>query len=113
MDDGDGLQNAPDAGFDLDAVEAMIPPTGIRILDAEAGFLKVVPNPSCEIIGIRLMSRTASGNLIIYNTRGQEVITKQIMNGFLQVDIHTLPDGIYLIKFIGGNVTRTLRFIKR
>ncbi len=113
IDDGDGQQNFPDAGFDLDAVEALIPPADIMVLDEKDGFLRVSPNPADELIKIELANREGSGKLIIYNTRGQELIIKQITNNLFQLDIRSLAKGVYIVKFISENHIGTGRFIKQ
>jgi hypothetical protein len=112
-DSGDGQQNVPDAGFDLDAIESMVPPVGIKVMDENTGTLYIFPNPATETIGIRTQKIDLKGLVIIYNAQGQEMMKKQLVDGFLLLNIHNLAAGFYLLNFTGEKTSQVWKFIKR
>jgi hypothetical protein len=113
VDDGDGQQNEANAGFDLDAIEAIVPPSGIRIADGANDYLRIVPNPATDFITVRLRNSSESGSVTVYNAQGREIIPDQMINGFLRIDIQILPAGLYFVKFIHSDRTQTVRFVRQ
>jgi hypothetical protein len=112
-DAGDGQQNVSDAGFDLDAIESMVPPVGIKIMDENNRTLHIFPNPATEKIGIRTQKTDLTGLVTIYNPQGEEMIKQQLTDGFLQLNIHNLPAGLYFLDFTGVKTSQVWKFIKR
>ena len=112
MDDGDGVSNAANAGFDLDAVEAMVSTAGIKTTDDKAFGLVIYPNPANEKIVIGLQNRSTEGTVTIYNIRGEEVMTDQIRHNHLQFDISDLAAGVYFVRFANDKISVTGKLIK-
>ena len=112
LDDGDGQQNSADAGFDLDAIESMVPPISIRIPDGGVGFFKISPNPANETITIQIENKEEKGTLTIYSALGTELITKRITNDLMHIDIRSLARGVYFVRFNNGRTKEVKKFIK-
>jgi hypothetical protein len=78
----------------------------LSINDLTLRTVKVFPNPSSDFIEITGL--TAIEDYRIYNTLGQEV-KKGIVLENKKIDIQSLTNGIYFLKFKNGN---TIKFIK-
>jgi Secretion system C-terminal sorting domain len=83
-----------------------------------ANTIKVGANPFKDKFTVQLYNVTSTQNLtvILYNTIGQMVATKNIVltNGDAIVDISTsyLASGQYVLKIIGGNIKYVKKMIK-
>jgi hypothetical protein len=111
-DDGDGLQKVSDAGFDLDAIEAIEQITGTVKTEKGACLLKVFPNPASEMVTIRADQTVGKGTIKIYNTRGQAMIGKSTSGDLMQIDITSLAAGVYYVKFTNTSTTGVIKLIK-
>ncbi len=67
----------------------------------------VFPNPTRSMLNIT--GEAQIYNVVIYNVSGQILIDKQKVN---QVDVSSLPSGIYFIKVNQGSDQYTLKFLK-
>ena len=65
------------------------------------------PNPTKSILNITGQAQIY--NVAIYNVSGQILIDKQKVN---QVDVSSLPSGVYFIKVNQGSDQYTLKFLK-
>jgi hypothetical protein len=111
LDDGIGQQNISDAGFDLDAVESMSPPTNIRITEGEYGSLKVYPNPANETVAIEVKNNEKKGTMTICNVQGKVLIKKNITNGIERIDTSDLASGVYFVNFSNGRTNKMRKLI--
>jgi len=112
VDDGDGQPNVPDAGFDLDAVGTILQPTGIIGTDGVTGYFKISPNPANETVIIETQDKTVNGTITIYNAQGQEMLSKQITNGFSRINIRSLARGVYFVNFTNEKTAAVGKLIK-
>lgn len=85
--------------------------------DAFSTSLSLYPNPvNGDTVFIEMGSSNSSTvNISIFNTLGQQVMTKtfdQVNNSIAIDDISDLANGMYLIKVIDGSQQKTLKFIK-
>ncbi|MBD0256561.1 MAG: T9SS type A sorting domain-containing protein, partial [Cytophagales bacterium] len=72
--------------------------------------LGAYPNPTTG----KLRVQTAKGGtLTLYNTKGERVYRQQAAAAGSQVDLSTLPDGLYLLRVEEESATRTIRVVKR
>lgn len=104
VDDNDGTANVNDAGFELDAIEALDSDiTGIDEQLAATGF-QVYPNPCNTSFSVEYTNTTgASVHLCIYNSLGQKVATLTdkedgVGKHVLPVDASALVQGIYFLR---------------
>ena len=112
QDDGDGLPNVADAGFDLDAIGSILQPTGLRRTDGGTSSINVYPNPANETVTIENHYQTGNGLLTIYNAQGKAMLNKQITAGFIQIDIRSLYNGVYFVKFTTDRTMEVRKLIK-
>lgn len=75
--------------------------------------LSVYPNPSYGYLNIGLDSYNGETvHMMMYNLRGQQVMTRQINSAQTTLDLVDLPSGAYVIRLEAGEETITKRFIK-
>jgi Secretion system C-terminal sorting domain len=83
---------------------------GINDLILKQGSITVYPNPSSGKITI---STPNKGNLSILNLSGQELITHPITEPKTQLDITSLPSGVYFVRVTNDRTVQVGKFIKR
>ena len=89
-------------------------PVGLSDASYKSGTLKIYPNPSSKTIYIETSSTTATcRQLLIINTSGQHLITRQITTLKTQLDISTLPQGVYFVRLTSDKSVATGKFIKQ
>jgi hypothetical protein len=74
-------------------------------------IIHIFPNPASDKITIDFTDRQHS-NLYIYNIVGQLVLSKELDNARKEIDISTLPTGLYSIKVTGADWTVQKKMIK-
>jgi len=109
MDDDDGVQNAANAGFDLDAVEVILPPQGISNSSGNVNSLRISPNPALDRITIETGNFAGQGTLIFFNSEGTEVMTIPMNSPKISVDVRTLGTGLYIVRFVERTNGRMLK----
>ena len=70
------------------------PLVGVETVKAEN--ISVYPNPSNDILNISTEKEIQS--IVIYNSLGQVVLTKNVDANFVKINIDELPNGIYTLK---------------
>ena len=71
------------------------------------------PNPSKNVLNISVLQSELPNRFIIYNSIGQEIENRSIQtNDDLIINTSSYSKGLYLIKIIKENATKTLQFIK-
>jgi photosystem II stability/assembly factor-like uncharacterized protein len=85
-------------------------PVGVSNSQHATGLLNIYPNPSYNYI---IVETSLKGSLAIFNTRGQELITHQIHESMTQIDISTLPKGIYFLKLTNERTVQVGKIIKQ
>lgn len=72
------------------------------------------PNPSNQWLNIGNENPTQTLKLVeILSINGKLLTQQKTLTSDNQIDISTLPKGIYLCKITSGNTTQTLKFIKQ
>jgi len=77
--------------------------------------LKVFPNPSSDQITLELLHNTATKNtyLTIYNINSQQLLHQEITEPKTQIDISTLPSGVYFVRMTNERTVQVGKFIKQ
>ena len=71
------------------------------------------PNPAIDEITLEILGVTKESNLAILNIEGQQLITRQITEPKTQLDISSLPQGVYFVRLTGDKVVRMGKIIKQ
>jgi hypothetical protein len=87
-------------------------PTGINNGPDEDHSFLLVDNPVSGQLNIELPQISPDAVLRIYNIQGQPILQKTITSLKTGIDVSFLAKGMYLIKMISNNKTRTARFVK-
>jgi len=77
---------------------------------ATARRLGAYPNPTTGKLRVQTVG---GGTLSLYNAKGERVYRHYAPNASAQVDLSTLPDGLYLLRVEEEAATRTIRVVKR
>lgn len=77
----------------------------------QKGQIKLYPNPSNSIITIEY-NENRDGVLSLYNISGEIIFEKPLTNYINEIDINTIPAGIYIIKIIGEQTILQQKLIK-
>jgi hypothetical protein len=85
---------------------------GINDLKLQDTGITIYPNPALTQITIGTPTTTAKNQLSIINLNGQEVLTCQITQPKTQIDISTLPVGVYFIRVANDKTVEVGRFVK-
>jgi hypothetical protein len=76
------------------------------------GQLKIYPNPANHFVFADL-GEAENNTVQIFDSYGKLIFTKDITEPNFQYDISGYPNGIYFLKLLNENQTRTLKFIKQ
>ncbi len=76
----------------------------------ETNKISLYPNPVYDLL--ELKTDDLSGKIRMLNTNGQLQFEINIQNFNTQIDVHELPQGIYLMEFISKNNFQTVKFVK-
>jgi len=63
-------------------------------------------------IAVETPEMPVTGQILIYDVRGQELFRRTITTSSKQIDISTLPGGVYLVKLQGALSVQTGKLIK-
>jgi hypothetical protein len=85
-------------------------PKGINGLNPST--LTIYPNPSTDKITIETSASLTLSKLSILNLYGEELIIGQITESKTQIDINTLPCGIYFVRLSNENIIEVGKIIK-
>jgi hypothetical protein len=71
------------------------------------------PNPARDKITIETSGMPKEITLEIVNIEGQQLITRQISQPKTQIDISTLPSGVYFVRVINNRTVQVGKFVKQ
>jgi hypothetical protein len=76
-------------------------------------MLIIYPNPSSKSITIELPGPAPEFPISIFNFSGMEVITQQASGSSTDLDISTLPAGIYIVRVVDESSVLVGKFVKQ
>lgn len=105
---GGWWENNPPYGIALDYVEIYTVIDGVASGKSNEKIIKVYPNPSNGNFRLDLPNENSHKPLhvTIYNLQGQEVFTRNLEMGNLEINVG-LPAGVYVLKVISDKKTYT------
>ena len=75
--------------------------------------LNLSPNPAMDKITISIPIAFEAGKLTLVNIQGQQLITRPITEKKTQIDISSLPGGVYFVRLTNDRTVETGKFIKK
>jgi hypothetical protein len=84
-------------------------------MEEESGDLELrsYPNPVEDVLSIRLPNDMKSGNLNLYNDKGQQMISEIVCETNHNVDVRYMQSGLYFVKVYNGKKQVVTKFIKK
>lgn len=87
---------------------------GTDIITEEGAKVLVFPNPVRDILNIDLGGAKGKSEISIFDTNGRSAFRREVNAGKAQLDVSTLPPGVYIIRVKNGNKElSTTKFIKQ
>ena len=83
------------------------------INDLQESRLSIYPNPATDKITIETSGETIGSSLTLLNIEGQQLITSQITQQKTQLDISSLPSGVYFVRLTNDRTVEVGKFIKK
>jgi photosystem II stability/assembly factor-like uncharacterized protein len=87
-------------------------PVGLTSLSSKSKTLMIYPNPSSDQVTIETSTIPIHRTLSIMNLNGQQLITHQITQPKTQIDITSLPSGVYFVRLTGERTVEVGKIIK-
>jgi len=102
-----------DQGTILKTTNGGGPPVGINEKQ-QTKSLKIYPNPATENITIEQLGSgiIMNGTILIYGMDGQELISQQVNGSKVELNVGSLPKGLYFVRLMNSEKTGFGKFIK-
>lgn len=94
-------------GFDSFEIKTATLSTNNNVID---GF-SFGPNPTTDII--KLKANVILDHVVFYNVLGKELIATKIKDKDIEINLSSLPSGIYIAKVLSGDITQSFKVIKK
>ena len=75
--------------------------------------VSIFPNPSSDKITIETSPTPTKSQLSLMNLNGQQLITRQITEPKTQLDISSLPSGVYFVRLTTDRMVEVEKFVKQ
>ncbi|MHC1778345.1 MAG: serine hydrolase [Lentimicrobium sp.] len=82
---------------------------GINEWSSQTTALKIFPNPSSSQIQIEIPGK---GHITILNLSGQQLMQQEITEQTTNIDVSTLPNSVYIIRYQNDNMVQIGKLIK-
>jgi hypothetical protein len=74
--------------------------------------IMITPNPVQDVLTIRGLA--GDSHVLVFNVAGQQITSKQPVNGILQINTKTWMKGLYMIMIIkNGRMVKTEKVVKQ
>ena len=84
----------------------------VGVKEQQESKFSLYPNPATDKITIELSGMTQGGNLTIVDIEGQELMQQRITQPKTQMDISSLPSGVYFVRVTGERTVEVGKIIK-
>ncbi len=121
-DDGDGIlslnedinsnYNPLDDDTDGDNIPDYLDNAVLSVNDYQMEFFKIYPNPTNEMLTVKINEVHLNTVVKIFTIHGQEVYSKKTDNDMLEINVSELSNGMYFINVLTNNHTYIKKFIK-
>jgi photosystem II stability/assembly factor-like uncharacterized protein len=74
--------------------------------------INVYPNPATDKITIKTSPTPTRSQLTIMNLNGEEILTQSLIKPKTQIDISSLPSGVYFVRLTNDRTVEVRKFVK-
>jgi hypothetical protein len=74
------------------------------------GAIEIYPNPNNGLFSV-ILSRAEKTNLAVIDALGREVYTKTLNDKMSNIDLHVLPEGVYIVSFSSASGKSSKRIV--
>jgi photosystem II stability/assembly factor-like uncharacterized protein len=85
---------------------------GLYEIGTSSKFLKIFPNPATDKITISSPAITGNTLLSIFNVSGEKVVERRLTDNETQIDISTLPRGVYFVRLQNEKMVEVGKMVK-
>ncbi|HNW88499.1 MAG TPA: M6 family metalloprotease domain-containing protein [Bacteroidales bacterium] len=76
-------------------------------------YIAIYPNPAKNHLTIEMLQWVEKTSIFIYNLQGQLLLTQAMLHSREEIDISTLPNGVYVIKVSDEENIKVKKFVKQ
>ena len=102
-----------DYGTDFKATVMKYDSVYVGVKEPQESRISLYPNPATDKITVETLGTTGKSNLAIVNLEGQRLITRQITKPKTQIDISSLPSGVYFVRITNEKTLEVGKIIKQ
>lgn len=74
----------------------------------------ISPNPTSDVLTLQLVQHpAANAALTVYNIAGRKLLHQPVTDRISQIDVKAIPAGVYFLRYSEGDISQSIRFIKR
>ena len=110
---------SPDTGYLVGSCGAILKttngggfPMGVPDLISNTSPIKIFPNPATTEIVVEAVHSLLPGYFIIYNLQGQQLISRPVTESKTQLNISSLPSGVYFVRLSNDRTVEVGKIIK-
>ena len=85
----------------------------VGINEQQESRIKLYPNPATDKITVETSGTPQESHLAIVNAQGQEFIIRQITQPKTQLDLSSLPSGVYFVRLTNDKTVEVGKFVKQ
>ena len=106
-----GSNTAAKDGWMIDNIQIVYMMEGVDSLNGPCNDFSLFPNPSSDLVTITMADK-AYNTATLINSVGQVVLQQHLNSNISQLNISTLPAGVYHLALKGTAGNKTLRLVK-
>lgn len=101
-------------GIEPEFLSALCSPVGIQEVNNSDIFqVAVYPNPVKDVITVSISNFEGNTHLDVLNAIGQVVLSQEVTSNQEQLDVESLPPGVYIVQLSNGSKKHSIKFIKQ
>ncbi|MCX6353086.1 MAG: T9SS type A sorting domain-containing protein [Bacteroidetes bacterium] len=78
-----------------------------------ANYFSIYPNPATSVLNIHLPENIKTATLILTDISGKQILSENIIEASHQINISSIPTGIYIARIISDEGTKSIKVVKR
>ena len=86
--------------------------TSLSVTGFKTQDISVYPNPIHNLINFNFSDNKKDIDVVLYNILGEEILISKVSITQNSMDVSTLPNGLYILKFNSNGITKSIKIIK-